>query len=187
MRISSTSLALPVSSSWTTGDQYAPRYCYSYSWLLQAVGDSLIVNVPHPRPSSTYRSLKAAAQTAKMQGHSLRRVIGGLLIKSSIFAAAAVLPDDGDHRSTQLGLNDSSSLDNTIPFLNGSALLPGSSILSANEYDIVCNPRMGSNFDLDDCLNSLREFEVGRTRVTFSERPPREGAIPLPFRWMGRE
>ena len=122
-----------------------------------------------------------------MQGLSLLLFVKSLVVQSSIYAAAAILPDNGNHRITQPGLADSSSHDNTFPFLNGTALLPGSSTLSANEYDIVCNPGMGSNFDLDDCLLSLRDFEVGRARMTFAERPPRLGAIPLPFRWMGRK
>ena len=134
-----------------------------------------------------YCTLKAAARTAKMQGPLSLIVVWGLLVKSSMLAAAANLPNDGNQRITQPGLANSSSLETTFPSTNHSALLSSNSLLSANEYDIVCHPRMGSNFDLDDCINSLLRFEIGRARMTFAERPQREGAISLPFRWMGRK
>ena len=122
-----------------------------------------------------------------MQEHSLQLIVWGLFISSIKFGATASLSDNGNDHITQPGSTDSSSLDITVPPLNASALSTANSTATANEHDIVCNPGMGSNFDLNDCLASLQDFEIGRARMTFAKRPLREGTIPLPFRWMGRK
>lgn len=93
----------------------------------------------------------------------------------STVASAATSPNDADHQIVQPSSPNPSP--SNVSLVNS----------LRDEYDIMCNAGMGSNFNLSDCINSLTAFELGRQPVTFSQRPPSEGEIPLPFRWMGRK
>ena len=114
--------------------------------------------------------------------------IGRLVFRTIV--VAATLPNAGNCYIVQ---PSEPLLDTKLPSLNisndvlSTHLLDSTTSLGNNQYDIVCDPKMGSSFDLDDCLDSLKDFEVGRGQVVFTERPAIEGTVPRPFRWMGRK
>lgn len=108
-----------------------------------------------------------------MRERNLLRIVGCILF--NIVTSATTSLNDVDHQIVQpISPNPSSSNVSDVNSLR-------------DEYDIVCNADMGSNFNLTDCVNSLGAFEIGRHLITFGQRPSSEGEIPLPFRWMGRK
>ncbi|KAL9013370.1 MAG: hypothetical protein Q9173_001942 [Seirophora scorigena] len=105
-------------------------------------------------------------------------------------ASAATLRKDENQQLNRPSTPKPPSFMSAFPSLDTSSpslvtLLPNVTTSSNDDYGISCDSQLGGDFDLEDCLDALRDFELGRDRVIFSERPSEIGVIALPFRWMG--